>query len=561
MQRPTRRAVMAGSAATMLAAPAPPAGAQPVTAQSGMAQSGMAQSNLATGLVKEALPDGAQGPALAGVLVSNGREVVRTDAAGRYSLPLAPGQVVFVVAPAGYRPPRAPDTNLPRFSYVHDPAGTPASLNLRYGGLPPTGPLPASIDFVLTRAPQPARFDVILFTDPQPESTAEVEYMRDDVVSGLIGSDAAFGITCGDIAFDDLSMYGRINRIIGRIGLPWWTVGGNHDLDLDAPDAQRARDTYKRVFGAPAYAHEHGQALFIMLDNVEYRGVGPGGRPGAYRGVVPPDQLAFVENLLELTPADRLIVLVMHIPLTTYLDPAAPAQTTANAAELLKLVRDRPCVSFAGHTHTTEHHYLDVPGRSAPHHHHVLTAVSGSWWSGPPDHRGIACADSHDGTPNGYHVLSVDGTSYTTRFVPAAEPAGRQMRVSLDAQLHGDAREVVRELSEAALLRSPISAEQAAGTRVVVNLFDGGPRSTVTMAVDGGAPVALSQVSRPDPFVQQLYARHPATIKPWVAPKPSSHVWQGRLPPGLTPGTYALHVTARDEYGRTHRDGMVLEVV
>lgn len=36
---------------------------------------------------------------------------------------------------------------------------------------------------------------------------------------------------------------------------------------------------------------------------------------------------------------------------------------------------------------------------SAPHHHHVLTAVSGSWWSGPLDRRGIASADSRDGHP------------------------------------------------------------------------------------------------------------------------------------------------------------------
>ena len=60
--------------------------------------------------------------------------------------------------------------------------------------------------------------------------------------------------------------------------------------------------------------------------------------------------------------------------------------------------------------------------------------------------------------------------------------------------------------------------------------------------------------------MQQLYARYPATIKKWVAPKPSSHIWQGHLPSGLKPGTYALAVTATDEYGRTHRDGMVLEV-
>ena len=33
-----------------------------------------------------------------------------------------------------------------------------------------------------------------------------------------------------------------------------------------------------------------------------------------------------------------------------------------------------------------------------------------------------------------------------------------------------------------------------------------------------------------------------------------------RLPSGLEPGTYALSVRAKDEYGRDHEDAMVLEV-
>ena len=70
----------------------------------------------------------------------------------------------------------------------------------------------------------------------------------------------------------------------------------------------------------------------------------------------------------------------------------------------------------------------------------------------------------------------------------------------------------------------------------------------------------MTRVHRPDPFVVQLYGRYPDTIKKWVAPKPSSHVWQARLPVGMTSGAHALNVVAIDEYGRTHRDAMVIEV-
>ena len=60
----------------------------------------------------------AANPGLAGVLVSNGRDVAVTGADGRYTLPLPDEATIFVVKPAGFMPPLEPQTNLPRF-YRH----------------------------------------------------------------------------------------------------------------------------------------------------------------------------------------------------------------------------------------------------------------------------------------------------------------------------------------------------------------------------------------------------------------------------------------------------------
>ena len=158
-------------------------------------------------------------------------------------------------------------------------------------------------------------------------------------------------------------------------------------------------------------------------------------------------------------------------------------------------------------------------------------------------------------------MLSIDGARYTTRYVPATEPDGRQMRISLEGGLHADDKEVLRETTMSRALRSPITTDEAGAARLVVNLFDGGPRSSVSFALDGGAPVTMTRVARSDPFIEQLYGRHPETIKPWVKPNASSHLWQAPLPAGLGTGTYAVRVMAADEYGRAHEGGMVLEVV
>lgn len=519
----------------------------------------------ATGLVYQSVGGARQG--IAGVLVSNGRDVVATDAAGRYTLPVAEEAVLFVIKPAGFMTPVDPATMLPRFSYLHQPAGSPASLGLTFPGIAPTGPLPASVDFELFPQAEPQNFEVILFTDPQPESDAEVDFIREDVVEALAGTTAKFGLTAGDIMFDDLSLYDRLNRIIGTIGIPWYNIGGNHDLNFEAPGRRYARETFKRVFGPPTHAFFYAGTVFVMLDDVEYLGPDPNRPRGAppYIGKLDADQLAFVGNLLPHVPEDTLIVLVLHIPLRNDLDDKAPDVNLTNRDALFGLFAGRRfTLSLSGHTHTTEHHYFDeADGWPSPvaHHHHVMTAVSGSWWSGPYDHRGVAVADSRDGTPNGFHILSVEGNRYKTRFVPAKEPNRRQVRLSFESQFHGGTKEVMRDFRPGQLTQPLVHLAAVPATTLVANVFDGGPRTIVTLRIGEGDALPMARKRRPDPFVEEVFDRNEAVKKPWIKAEPSSHVWVARLPAGLPAGTHRLIVTAVTEYGDTVSATTALEIV
>ncbi len=225
-----------------------------------------------SGTVFDEQPSGTGRTGIPGVLVSNGRDVVATDAAGHYTLPVTDETIIFVIKPSGYMTPLDPVTKLPKFYYIHQPKGSPASLGLTFEGIAPTGPLPASVDFALHRQDEPKAFDVVLFTDPQPETEAELDFVRDDVMSAIGGIEAKFGMTVGDMLFDDLSVYPRYNALIGTLGLPWYNVGGNHDLNFEAPDRHYARETYKRVFGPNYYAFCYADAVFLMLDDVDYLG-------------------------------------------------------------------------------------------------------------------------------------------------------------------------------------------------------------------------------------------------------------------------------------------------
>ena len=558
----TRRQAMAGAAGLALAGAAQRTAAQPAV------QSGA--NTTAHGTVF-ADTDGsgrrAAGSAgLPGVMVSNGRDVVLTDAAGRWSIAVQPGDAVFVIKPTGYMTPVDPVTQLPRFSHLYAPDGTPAELQLRFAGVAPSGALPESIDFPLRPQDEVTKFNAILFTDTQPESLAEVGYIRDDVVVTTAGVDAAFGITHGDVMFDDLSYYDRYNRIVGTVGLPWYNCCGNHDMNLEAPDNTHSRETFKRVFGARYSAFQYGGATFLLLDNVEYLGTDPT-KPngsGKYQGRFGPEQLAFVRNVLAQVPRDSLVVISHHIPLRT-LTGSDAATANTDTKDFLAAISTHPnTVSFSGHTHTNEHWYFgeaDGYTGGGTHHHHVLAAVSGSWWSGPFDERGIPVALESDGSPNGFHVLAVDGSRYVTSLVPARDTWRSQLRIVLDSQVHRGDAEVLKDYHPGALLGGPIAQAAAGSTRVVVNLFDGGPRSKVTMTVGrGGQPVTLVKVERRDPFVDEVYERNLATKKPWVKSGRSSHIWQAALPAALAAGTHRIEVNATDEYGRAHTGWMVLEV-
>ena len=438
-------------------------------------------------------------------------------------------------------------------------------MHTRFPGVQPTGPLPQSIDFALRRQDEPTRFDALLLTDPQSESVAEFGYVRDDVVAQLGEFQAAFAIAHGDLMFDDLAFYDRFNHMVGTIGMPWHACPGNHDMNYEAPDNVLSRETFKRVYGARHHAFQYSGASFILLDNVEYLGTDPA-RPmaaGYYRGRFGKRQLAFMRNVLAHVPRDSLVVISHHIPLYTLL-ASDPASVNTDTVDLLAAIATHPnCISFSGHTYTNEHWYIGPDGKPAQtgHHHHVLSAASGSWWSGPGDVRGSPVALATDDAPSGFHVLPVDGNRAITRLIPSHDPARALLRIVLDRQAHEMSPELLSEYEPGALLTGPIAAAQLGSTRTAVNFFEGGPHATVELAAGHGAFAAMKPVIRIDPFVQEVYDRNAATRKPWVKPELSSHLWQADLTAALGSGMHRLRVRGTDEYGVCHAVSMVLEVI
>ena len=503
-------------------------------------------------------------PGIANVRVSNGRDVVLTDGSGAYELEVHGDSIIFITKPAGYMTPQDA-YRLPRFYYVHRPQGSPGGL--RYLGIDPTGPLPERIDFPLHQQLEPTSFEAILLADTQPQTEAELDYIRDGVVSELIGTEAAFGMTMGDVLFDDLSMFPRFNSIIAALGVPWYNVAGNHELNLFATSDDYSLETFSSWYGPPYYAFEYADTAFVVLDNVRYKGAAPApANPrayGGYDGAFGEQQLAWLKAELAHVPTDKLLVLAMHIPIFTRAGHEGDQRGVEDRQALFDLLTDYPHLyAMAGHTHTTQHIWIgeeDGYRGEEAFHHHVLTTVSGSWWSGPFDADALPISMQRDGTPRGYHRMFVEGTDMRVTFKAAGRPDNYQMRIMLDAAHHGPGG-AYRDFRPGAHYDGRINEDQVAAASVVVNLFDGGPRSKVSFQLNDGDWMEMDRERVPDPSYLEMAQRHAEVIKPWVEPEPSTHIWIADLPDDLAPGTHLLSVVATDEFGSTHHGHKVLEV-
>ena len=454
------------------------------------------------------------------VKVSDGKEIVRTDETGTWKLPLADDSIYFLIKPSGYQS-KLSENKLPRFYYIHKPDGSP---KLRFPGTKPTGALPQSIDFPLYQNNEAENFQVLLFGDPQPRNKQEVDYIAHDVISQLIEDDSAtFGVTLGDIAFDNLNTFKPLNQAIALIGIPWHNVIGNHDLNVDGKTRKHINETFEETYGPTYYSFDYGQVHFVVLDNIDWQNKDGRRRYLANFG---DRQREFLKNDLEMIPDSQMVVLLMHCP---FLD-------CKDHQEMFRIIEDRPfCVSISAHRHVHTHQFFgEKQGWKGDkeHHHIVNVTVSGSWWSGAKNDRGIPHSTMDDGAPNGYSIMSFENGRYRMDFRGAGIPASEQMLIQVDDE---------------------VSAAQEA--EFWVNVYNGSSKSTVEFAIDGsGQWQAIEQIGAKDPNYMRMYKLE-SQVKPPIepklsSPKTSAHLWKGSLPSNLKPGTHLLRIRTTDMHDR-----------
>lgn len=466
-----------------------------------------------------------------GVAVSNGHEVTLTGKDGQYELPVGEDNPVFVIKPAGYHVP-VNENNLPQFYYLHKPEGTPKQ---KFAGVEPTGELPRSVDFALVPSEDEESFKALLFGDPQVYNPREVEYFTKGIIAEVEGIQGmAFGLSLGDEVGDNPDLFNPYKEAVKKVGLLWYNVMGNHDMNHDADADSLSDESFERHFGPANYSFNYGKAHFIILDDILY----PDPRDNAgYWGGFTANQLEFIKNDLKVVPKDHLIVLAFHIPISEV--DGRDLFRDEDRQALFDLLEDYPhTLSMSAHTHMQRQDFFtrqDGWRQDKPHHHYNAGTTSGDWYSGLLDEQGVPYATMRDGTPKGYAILSITGNQYVIDYqVAGADP---------DYKINIYAPKVVKK-----------APRTSAG--IYANFFMGSPNDKVRVRIDNGKWQPMNYILDYDPsylhllhewdFAEEL----PEGRRPRDA-EDCRHLWRAAVPSNLEVGHHVIEVQATDMFGRT----------
>ena len=436
---------------------------------------------------------------IAGVAVTDGLNVTRTDEEGRYELiSNSRRDFVYLSLPSGYQIPTNP-TGTARF----------------YQPLRSDGNGEAEAVFELApRQQSDDRHTFFLLADPQTQNLLEITRFHNQTVPDVRALANAydrptFGIGCGDLMFDHLELFPKYEEAVSMMETPFFQVVGNHDLVYEKRTSEAAAQTFERHFGPDHYSFNVGEVHYVILNDVFWHGTG-------YIGYLTGEQLAWLEADLASVEPGRTVVMAMHIPALSMQfardGESGPSTGTSvqNREALYELLDPYEAHLLTGHTHENEHVFEGGV------HEHIHGTVCGAWWSGP------IC---FDGTPKGYGVYDVHGSDLRWRYKSTGHDLDHQLRTY------------------------EAGADPEAPDQFLANVWGWDPEWEVVWYEDGARRGRMEQRTARDPLSVELHeGEEEPRRRPWVEPHLTDHLFYAPA----APHARSILVEATDRWGRTY---------
>lgn len=435
------------------------------------------------------------GKGLPDVLVSDGVEIVKTDAQGIYQIKsLKRWKYVFVIIPSGYMPPV--QGIMPEFhAYLDEKA-----------------PLdqPERRDFSLKKVDN-NNFTLFVLGDLHLANRNQDVVQFDKVARDLVATMAAtsgpkYLITLGDMTWD---LYWLTNSFCFPeyielaekylSGEYVFHTMGNHDNDPNGIGDFNKAFRYTRDIGPNYYSFNIGQIHFIVLDNVDFDDA-PAGDRSNYHANLTAEQAEWLVKDLSFVPKGSRLVITSHIPVFypgsdlkfSYHWKGADAPGETNTGELLKMVERYNVQMLTAHSHEVFNYKMPTQEFEE----HNMGAICATWWWSGKLTPGVHLCQ--DGAPGGYGVFTFNGTNMSHYFKSPGWPASHQFR----AYDMGKVKEVIVPSLGASKPGFQKFVDYAAGfddNDILINVWDYDPTWKISVKEEG-VELPVTQVYAMDPL-------------------------------------------------------------
>lgn len=522
-----------------------------------------------------------QGP-VAGVVVSDGVDIVVTDNDGVYQFPSKKEiGFVFISVPSGYECKQKgvfPD---------------------HYRVLNGNNQLPERHDFTLKKVNQ-SNYRLLFFGDMHLGNRGNGKSNNDMGQFPKVAKDInnyvnahkdmpVYGITLGDMTWDlywfdksfDPSNYATyINEQITS-GLAMYHTIGNHDNNMCGGGlwgATGSKNPFIKSIAPAFYSFNIGGVHYIVLDDVDTSkyiagndAVGKvnrlepseGGRQ--YPGVVYNPQFAWLAKDLSYVDKSTPVVLMMHVPLFQNSSPDGFVKNMTDTDNLIAALDGFQEVHFVtGHTHRS---HTVVPqdaimGGKNIYEHNPSALCSDWWWSGAMT---PGLLQASDGTPSGYGVWTVSGKNMQWLYKCVGKDENFQMRTydlnKIQMTLESEVPLLAAAQNKTSVqneFKKLIKAYDGSQTNVVyINVWAQNSRWTVNVKTKDGQELPVSHISAYDP-VQVHFSSGPrwnsadTSSAPIGTAQNRHHFYKVTAPDATTD----LVITVKDEFGHTWTETM-----
>ena len=448
------------------------------------------------------------GQGVAGVAVSDGYEVVLTDAGGYYAMTSGKHNgYVFYTLPCGYEPELIDGFN-PMFWAPLDTRDTNVS---------------EVHDFTLRRVDND-RHTVIIGADTHlARRCSDRAYFKKGLIASLDEEvERAYGMPVYSILLGDLTwdvFWTQNNYNLGdfmadmrhfNYPMTLWPVIGNHDHDPSVPAGdntdEEAAEVWRDIVCPNYYSFNLGKVHYVVLDDIVYLNIAYAGEQYSdgvagsrnYRGAITDEQIQWLRKDLAHVDHSTPVVVCVHIPVWSINSNFTYSARLDNSYTLCSILNQYDQVHIvSGHNHCN---YTAQPSAFLHVTEHNIAATCGSLWQS-------AILTGHhicqDGSPAGYLRWSASGTNLQWSFKPIHEGESQMRMYDMNTvrdfyRTNTTMRAILNEYP------SRVNYGNINDNMVMVNVYGFSPGWQVTIC-EGDSIIPCQRVYTEDPFHSLAY--------------------------------------------------------